>query len=90
MSRSSKHEWNASPVMQGDHWIRRAAPEALAGVGNRASVVGITVCAGNGAACDYCHKEIAAGAVEFRVEAIFHAELRTLHFHRICHHMWES
>jgi hypothetical protein len=76
--------------VKADHWIARAAPEALAGVGNRATVIGLSVGDGSGAECDYCHKTIGAGAVEFKVEAIFHAELRTLHFHRICHHMWES
>jgi hypothetical protein len=29
-------------------------------------------------------------AIEHRVQAIVLGSMRTLHFHRICHHLWES
>jgi hypothetical protein len=76
--------------MNSDHWMMRAAPEALVGIGNRASVVELKVVPGSGAECDYCRRSIEISATEYRVDAIVYTEPRTLHFHRLCHHLWES
>jgi hypothetical protein len=50
----------------------------------------MSVYPGTGGLCAYCHKRIDAGAVEYEVEAYVAAGLRTLHFHRICLHLWEE
>lgn len=45
---------------------------------------------GTGEQCAYCHKEIQPEAVAYEVHAHVAAGLRSLHFHRICLHMWEG
>ena len=46
--------------------------------------------AGTGGHCAYCEKEIHPQSVEYEVEAFVGAGLRTLHFHRVCLHLWEA
>jgi hypothetical protein len=46
--------------------------------------------AGTGGHCAYCEKEIQPQSVEYEVEAYVGAGLRTLHFHRVCLHLWEA
>jgi hypothetical protein len=72
------------------HWISRALALARTPVENRARVVRMSVTSGTGEYCAYCHKRIDASAVEYEVEAYVAAGLRTLHFHRICLHLWEE
>jgi hypothetical protein len=76
--------------MNSSHWMMRAGPEALAGVGNRAAVIETNALSGSGAECDYCHRPIDPQAIEHQVTVRRFTELRTLRFHRLCHHMWET
>ncbi len=79
--------------MNEQHWIKRASAATLATLNaseNRTRVLALSVRAGSGAPCSYCHKSIDATAVEYEVQAYVHTKVRTLHFHRICHHLWES
>jgi hypothetical protein len=85
-----ERRWGNRMSMNAEHWIMRAAPEALAGVGNRARVIELQIVAGSGAECDYCHRSIGANATEYEVKAIIFNGTRTLHFHRLCHHLWEA
>ena len=45
---------------------------------------------GTGGQCAYCHKRIDRETVEYEVDAYIPAGLRTLHFHRVCLHLWEE
>ncbi len=79
--------------MNEHHWMKRASAATLATLNaseNRTRVLALAVRAGSGAPCSYCHKSIDATAVEYEVQAYVHTKVRTLHFHRICHHLWES
>jgi hypothetical protein len=69
------------------NWL---AGTQAAHVESRAQIVAITVGAGSGGECAYCHKPILREDVEYAVEAIVLGGPRTLHFHRLCHHIWES
>lgn len=77
-------------AMNKPDWIRRAPPAALAGIENRARILSLVVGPGTGAICSYCNKVIDAKAVQYNVEAYVTTLVRTLHFHRHCHHLWES
>jgi hypothetical protein len=57
---------------------------------NRARILALTVRAGTGAECAFCHKPIGTEAVEHEVEAFVLSRRRVLHFHRICQHLWET
>lgn len=76
--------------MNGLNWINLSEFAQAACVENRARVLGLTVRAGSGAECAYCHKAIEPEAVEYEVEALVLAGQRVLHFHRVCQHLWES
>lgn len=65
-------------------------PSAPAPIENRAGVVRVSVSAGTGGQCAYCHKRIDRETVEYEVDAYIPAGLRTLHFHRVCLHLWEE
>lgn len=72
------------------NWIARALPSAPAPVENRAAVVRVSAGYGTGRQCAYCHKRIDRETVEYAVDAYIAAGLRTLHFHRVCLHLWEE
>ena len=76
-------------LMNPNHWMTGAGPAALAGVGSRATVVEVSVHPGSGAECDYCRRPLNAEAIEYEVKVLRFAALRTLHFHRHCHRLWE-
>ena len=78
--------------MSSTQWISTAEATAAtpAFMNNRMRILSLRVCAGSGNDCAYCHKVIDHGAVEHEVEAFVPAGLRTLSFHRLCHHLWES
>lgn len=65
-------------------------PSAPAPIENRAGVVRVSVSSGTGGQCAYCHKRIDRETVEYEVDAYIPAGLRTLHFHRVCLHLWEE
>jgi hypothetical protein len=73
--------------MSTSRWIESAR---AADVDNRARILALTVRAGTGTECAYCHKPIEPGAVEHEVEALVLARRRVLHFHRLCQHLWET
>jgi hypothetical protein len=50
----------------------------------------MSINAGTGGPCAYCEKEIQTQSVEYEVDAYVGAGLRTLHFHRVCLHLWEA
>ena len=70
-------------------WIKRAHAAAAAPE-NRTRILAVAREHGTGNECAYCHKPIQPSAVEHRIEAIVLGAVRTLHFHRVCHHLWES
>jgi len=73
------------------NWIWRGLqPAAPPAIENRARIVRMTVNAGTGGPCAYCDKEIQTQSVEYEVDAYVGAGLRTLHFHRVCLHLWEA
>jgi hypothetical protein len=65
-------------------------PSTPAPIENRAGVVRVSVGSGTGGECAYCHKRIDPQTVEYEVDAYIPAGLRTLHFHRVCLHLWEE
>jgi hypothetical protein len=67
----------------------KGVPARTIPIENRSRLVGLTVSSGTGGECAYCHKEIHADAVQYTVEVYVATALRTLHFHRICLHLWE-
>lgn len=71
-------------------WISRSPHGPGAFFENRMRILAVTTGDGTGNDCAYCHKRIDPMSVEHRVEAIVVGKVRTLHFHRICHHLWES
>jgi len=73
------------------NWIWRGLqPAAPPVIENRARIVSMAVSRGTGGRCAYCEKEIQPQSVEYEVEAYVGAGLRTLHFHRVCLHLWEA
>lgn len=70
-------------------WVA-SARGAAAALGNRTTILAVTQGHGSGGECAYCHKPIEPSAVEHRIEALVSGAVRTLHFHRVCHHLWES
>jgi hypothetical protein len=73
------------------NWIWRGLqPAAPPAIENRGRIVRMDVSAGTGGHCAYCEKEIHPQSVEYEVEAYVGAGLRTLHFHRVCLHLWEA
>ena len=75
--------------MSGQNWRDRLEARATRTEG-RPRIVAVTTCVGSGAECAYCHKPIAADAVDYEVEALIRGRLRTLHFHRLCQHLWDA
>lgn len=73
--------------MRSPNWLARTQ---AAYVDSRTQIVAIRVGKGSGEECAYCHKPITPDSVEYAVEAIVLGGPRTLHFHRLCHHIWES
>lgn len=76
--------------MDATNWISRAQTPAAALIENRARVVEVTVTSGTGGPCAYCHKQINPECPAYEVEAYVAAGLRTLQFHRVCLHLWET
>jgi len=73
------------------NWIWRGLqPAAPPVIENRARIVRMNVNTGTGGPCAYCEKEIQRESVEYEVDAYVGAGLRTLHFHRVCLHLWEA
>ena len=72
------------------NWISRTTADTPTPIENRARIMYLQVGVGDGAECDYCHKKILPEAVEHKVEALVLGGQRTLRFHRVCHHLWES
>jgi len=72
------------------NWISRALSLATVPIENRARVARVSVGTGSGGPCAYCHKRIEPEAVEYEVDAYIAARLRSLHFHRVCLHLWEA
>lgn len=76
--------------MDNRSWIEKSQDGRAALLENRARILTVTAAPGTGNDCAYCHKTIAPVSVEHRVEATVLGKVRTLHFHRVCHHLWES
>jgi hypothetical protein len=76
--------------VDGTNWISRAMSIATVPLENRSRVAQMSVGAGTGSACAYCQKRIEPESVEYEVDAYVAAGLRTLHFHRVCLHLWEA
>ena len=76
--------------MSNPSWITRSQDGSAAFLENRTTVMTVTEGHGTGNDCAYCHKTVEPTAVEHRVEAVVLGGGRTLYFHRICHHLWES
>jgi hypothetical protein len=72
--------------MSTSRWVESAR---AGDIDNRSRILALTVRSGTGIECAYCHKPIGSEAVEHQVEAFVLSRLRVLHFHRICHHLWE-
>jgi hypothetical protein len=70
--------------------MSKVLPPSTAPIENSARVVRMSVSSGTGVNCAYCHKVITAETVEYKVVAYVPAGLRTLHFHRVCLHLWET
>jgi hypothetical protein len=75
--------------MSTQNWINRQTGHA-ARLDNRPRVVAVTSSIGTGLECAYCHKPIAPDTVDYEVEALVLGRLRTLHFHRLCQHLWDA
>lgn len=71
-------------------WITRSRDAGAAALENRTRILVVAQEPGTGGACAYCHKPIEPTAIEHRVEAVVLGGVRTLHFHRVCQHLWES
>jgi hypothetical protein len=71
-------------------WIARSQDGRAAFFENRTRILAVTTERGTGRNCAYCDKKIEPMSVEHRIEAIVRGGVRTLHFHRVCHHLWES
>jgi len=65
-----------------------AAPPAR--IDSHARIVAVTTSVGSGMECAYCHEPIATDTVDYEVEALVRGRLRTLHFHRLCHYLWDA
>jgi hypothetical protein len=75
--------------MSTQNWIDRPAGRA-ARIESRPRIVAVTPSIGSGTECDYCHELISKDTVDYEVEALVLGQLRTLHFHRLCHYLWEA
>ena len=75
--------------METFNWLARATPH-LEQTADGARIITLNVGKGTGAECAYCHKTIDPTQLDYTVEAFVLAGLRTLHFHRACHHLWEN
>jgi len=71
-------------------WIRRVPDGSAVFLENRTRTLTVTEGHGTGHDCAYCHRTIEPAAVERCVQASVLGGVRTLHFHRVCHHLWES
>ena len=76
--------------MNNVNWITRSQHGSSALLENRARILAVSAQPGTGSDCAYCHKTIAPTSIEHRVQAIVLGSIRTLNFHRVCHHLWES
>jgi len=73
------------------NWFSKAALHSIPPTENRARVVRVATGPGTGESCAYCYKQIDGQAVQYAVDAYIAAGvLRTLHFHRVCLHLWEA
>jgi hypothetical protein len=72
------------------NWLSKTTADPATRIENRARIVRLTVGVGDGTECDYCHKEILPEAVQYEVDAVLLGGERTIRFHRLCHHLWES
>ena len=75
--------------MSTQNWIDHPAAQPARFEG-RARIVAVTTSIGTGMECAYCHKPIANDTVDYEVEALVLGRLRTLHFHRLCHYLWDA
>lgn len=75
--------------MATQNWIDRPTARA-ARFDSRPRVVAVTPSVGTGLECAYCHKTIGTDTVDYEVEALVLGRLRTLHFHRLCQHLWDA
>jgi hypothetical protein len=75
--------------MSTSRWIEFQARRSMQ-FDNRSRILALTVRTGTGSECAYCHKPIDAETLEHEVQAFVLAEVRVLHFHRICQHLWET
>jgi hypothetical protein len=71
-------------------WIAKLQDAGAGFFENRTRILAVTTERGTGQNCAYCYKAIDPMSVEHRIEAIVRGGVRTLHFHRVCHHLWES
>lgn len=75
--------------MSTQNWIdSSAAPPPR--IDHHPRIVAVTTSIGSGTECTYCHEPIAADTVDYEVEALVRGRLRTLHFHRLCHYLWDA
>lgn len=76
--------------MSDSSWITKSAAGQEAYLDNRMRIITVSEQDGAGRECAYCGKLIYHGTVARRVKAILPAGIRTLRFHRVCHHLWET
>jgi hypothetical protein len=67
-----------------------AIPARTVPIENRSRMVRLSRTHGRGGECDYCRKTIRPDSIQYQVDARVPAGLRTLQFHRICLHLWET
>jgi hypothetical protein len=75
--------------MSAPNWIDRSTGR-VPRIDNRARILAVTASVGSGEECAYCHKSISTRDVDYEVEALVLGRLRTLHFHRLCQHLWDA
>jgi hypothetical protein len=72
------------------NWMAKLHDGRAVSFENRTRILAVTTARGTGGNCAYCGKRIDPLSVEHRIQAIVRGGVRTLHFHRVCHHLWES
>ena len=72
------------------NWLAKSQHGRATALENRTRILAVSTQPGTGAECAYCSKTITATSVEHWVQAIVRGGVRTLRFHRGCHHLWES
>jgi len=76
--------------MESLSWMAKLQQGRAGSFENRTRVLAVTTERGTGRNCAYCDKRIDPLSIEHRIQAIVRGAVRTLHFHRVCHHLWES